>query len=108
MVPDFTLHFLLTIAIDIEHAECLLEISNLLLAKISAGHDELKRAICLVLCLECSGPRRYLLLLLAIACWRLQKYCRARAQALSKMGSTPKNRFRNISHFAVFGLRAAG
>ena len=40
MVPDFTLHFLLTIAIDIEHAECLLEISNLLLAKISAGHDE--------------------------------------------------------------------
>ena len=45
MVPDFTLHFLLTIAIDIEHAECLLEVSNLLLAKISAGHDELKRAV---------------------------------------------------------------
>ena len=44
MVPDFTLHFLLTIAIDIEHAKCLLEISNLLLTKISAGHDELKRA----------------------------------------------------------------
>ena len=55
MVPDFTLHFLLTIAIDIEHAECLLEISNLFLTKISAGHDELKMAVRLVLWLERSG-----------------------------------------------------